>query len=143
MLGTARTTSLERSLLSVTDGFVTRDQPPGPPFPDAEMQDALFASKVDAFAAEYNHLLVSQLDSQRQYFEGLLRRQEHDSQQALFDAQSAASAASSQLQQARDDAREALSSRKNSERKLVGALQLPFCTKLDLVRLHWNIYLGK
>jgi len=26
---------------------------------DSELHDALFASKVDAFAAEYNHLLVS------------------------------------------------------------------------------------
>ncbi len=30
------------------------------------------ASKLDAIAVEYNHLLASQLDSQRQYYEGLL-----------------------------------------------------------------------
>ncbi len=36
------------------------------------VQEALLASKLDAIAAEYNHLLASQLDSQRLYFEGLV-----------------------------------------------------------------------
>ncbi len=36
------------------------------------LQEALIASKLDAIAAEYNHLLACQLDSQRQYYEGLL-----------------------------------------------------------------------
>ena len=43
---------------------------------DPDLQDALFNSKLDVFASEYNHLLVSQLDSQRKYFEGLLQKAE-------------------------------------------------------------------
>lgn len=37
-----------------------------------ELAEALMVSKLDGVAQEYNHLLVSQLDSQRQYFEGLM-----------------------------------------------------------------------
>jgi BRCA1-associated protein len=38
---------------------------------DPKMEEALVASKLDAMALEYNHLLVSQLESQRQHFEGV------------------------------------------------------------------------
>lgn len=96
-----------------------REHPPGHPEADAGMQDALFASKVDAFAAEYNHLLVSQLDSQRQYFEGLLRKQEGEGLQTLAEVQAAAEAAKAQLESSRSEARDALHARKNAERKLV------------------------
>lgn len=41
-------------------------------------QEALVASKLDAIAAEYNHLLACQLDSQRQYYEGLLAQVGHE-----------------------------------------------------------------
>ena len=34
-----------------------------------ELEEAMLASKLDAIAQEYNHLLVSQLESQRQYYE--------------------------------------------------------------------------
>lgn len=34
-----------------------------------ELEEALLASKLDAVAQEYNHLLVTQLESQRQYYE--------------------------------------------------------------------------
>ena len=34
------------------------------------MEDALVASKLDALAAEYSHLLASQLESQRAFYEG-------------------------------------------------------------------------
>ncbi len=40
-------------------------------------------SKLDALATEYNHLLVSQLDSQRQYFEGLMARQQLELEQQV------------------------------------------------------------
>lgn len=36
---------------------------------DPALKRALEDSKMEAVAAEYNHLLASQLDSQRQYFE--------------------------------------------------------------------------
>ena len=45
---------------------------------DPELQEALMNSKMDMFASEYNHLLVTQLDSQRKYFEGLLQKVEDD-----------------------------------------------------------------
>lgn len=37
--------------------------------PKGELEEALLASKLDAVAQEYNHLLVTQLESQRQYYE--------------------------------------------------------------------------
>ena len=36
----------------------------------AALENALMTSKMDALALEFNHLLVSQLDSQRHYYEG-------------------------------------------------------------------------
>lgn len=36
---------------------------------DPALKRALEESKMEAIAAEYNHLLASQLDSQRQYYE--------------------------------------------------------------------------
>lgn len=45
---------------------------------EPEMEEALVLSKLDALATEYNHLLVMQLESQRQYFEGLLVRQRQE-----------------------------------------------------------------
>lgn len=42
---------------------------------DVGLEEALVASKLDHLAAEYSHLLVSQLDAQRAYFDGLLQRQ--------------------------------------------------------------------
>ena len=40
---------------------------------DAQLEEALVASKLDAIASEYDLLLTSQLESQRKYFEGLLQ----------------------------------------------------------------------
>jgi len=40
---------------------------------DAELEEALVASKLDAIASEYDVLLTSQLESQRKYFENLLQ----------------------------------------------------------------------
>jgi BRCA1-associated protein len=40
---------------------------------DAELEEALVASKLDAIASEYDLLLTSQLESQRKYFETLLQ----------------------------------------------------------------------
>jgi len=40
---------------------------------DAELEEALVASKLDAIASEYDVLLTSQLESQRKYFENILQ----------------------------------------------------------------------
>ncbi|KAJ7542954.1 hypothetical protein O6H91_09G057000 [Diphasiastrum complanatum] len=37
-----------------------------------ELEEAVFESKLEAIEYEYNHLLSSQLENQRQYYEGLL-----------------------------------------------------------------------
>lgn len=39
---------------------------------DYDRDEAIVASKIDAVAFEYNHLLTAQLESQRLYFEGVL-----------------------------------------------------------------------
>ena len=120
-----------------------REQARGPAGHDSDMQDALFASKVDAFAAEYNHLLVSQLDSQRQYYEGLLRKQDLDAQRALAEAQSAAEARTQEAQAAMAGAKAAVHAQKNAEHKLVqpgccwcntAANQQALATLIDLLQ---------
>ena len=81
------------------------------------MQEALFASKVDAFAQEYNHLLVSQLDSQRQYFEGLLRSR--DAQREAAEAQAVADNSLLQIKKAQNEVKLHLNTQKIAEKKLV------------------------
>ena len=90
----------------------------GPSGSETDLQEALFASKVDAFAQEYNHLLVSQLDSQRQYFEGLLRSREV--QREAVEARAVLDNSLLQLKAAQAEGRLHLQSRKNTEKKLVG-----------------------
>ncbi|GAB4818298.1 hypothetical protein N2152v2_005344 [Parachlorella kessleri] len=53
---------------------------------DPEYDEALMLSKLDALATEYNHLLVTQLESQRQFFEGQLvkQRQELDAEAGVL-----------------------------------------------------------
>jgi len=55
---------------------------------DHEMEEVLVASKLDALSLEYNHLLVSQLESQRGYFEAMLARQsgQYDEEKAALEA---------------------------------------------------------
>lgn len=84
-------------------------------------QQALIASKIDAVAAEYNHLLCSQLDSQRHYFEGLLAQQAEDAERRLEAAAKAASTSEAAAAEARGAAKEAVSKRQAAERKLADA----------------------
>jgi BRCA1-associated protein len=42
------------------------------------MEEAMVLSKLDVLAQEYNHLLVSQLESQRNHYEGLLEKQQRE-----------------------------------------------------------------
>ena len=48
---------------------------------------ATYASKMDAVTLEYTHLLTSQLESQRHYFEGLREQDAASHQQALESVQ--------------------------------------------------------
>jgi len=45
---------------------------------DPDVEEALVLSKLDVLAQEYNHLLVSQLESQRHHYEGLLAKQQRE-----------------------------------------------------------------
>lgn len=49
----------------------------------SEVQEAVLNSKFEAVASEYNQLLTSQLDSQRQYFEGLLADMRKEQERAV------------------------------------------------------------
>eukprot|EP00879_Flechtneria_rotunda_P014888 GHRR01015555.1.p1 GENE.GHRR01015555.1~~GHRR01015555.1.p1 ORF type:complete len:723 (+),score=280.06 GHRR01015555.1:163-2331(+) len=88
---------------------------------DEEMdaKEAIVNSKLDAITLEYNYLLTSQLDSQRQYFENLLAQQDARQQQMLAAAQAAAEQAAAAGQEAAAAARENERKRQQLEVKLV------------------------
>ena len=46
----------------------------------------MLTSKLDAVGLEYNQLLTSQLESQRQYFEGLISAARLDAERSRLDA---------------------------------------------------------
>lgn len=50
---------------------------------DPEMEEAIIVSKLDAIAEEYNHLLVNQLESQRDYFEKQVARLKLEAEQGV------------------------------------------------------------
>jgi BRCA1-associated protein len=65
--------STRRASASASDGAAcSPNRAPDVGDLDAQLEDALVASKLDAIASEYDVLLTSQLESQRKYFEGLL-----------------------------------------------------------------------
>lgn len=50
---------------------------------DPDTQEAIINSKVGQVAEEFNHLLYTQLDNQRQYFEGLLAESKAERDQSI------------------------------------------------------------
>jgi len=86
-----------------------------------QMKEALVSSKLEAISLEYNHLLASQLDSQRQYFEGLLAQQDAKQQAAVAAAKAAAEQAQVASEAAATAAKDSDRRRQQLERKLVGA----------------------
>lgn len=76
-------------------------------------------SKLDALATEYNHLLVTQLESQRSYFEGMLVRQRAEAEAEVEAAQAAAGEARAATAAAQAAAQEADRKRRQAESKLV------------------------
>jgi BRCA1-associated protein len=81
----------------------------------------LSCSKLDALATEYNHLLVTQLESQRQYFEGLLARQRVEAEADVDAAVAASSAAAAERDASLGAAAEADRRRRQADSKLVSA----------------------
>lgn len=86
-----------------------------------QMKEALVSSKLEAISLEYNHLLATQLDSQRQYFEGLLAQQDAKQQAAVAAAKAAAEQAAAASLSAAGAAKESERKRQQLERKLVSA----------------------
>jgi hypothetical protein len=85
------------------------------------MKEALVSSKLEAISLEYNHLLATQLDSQRQYFEALLAQQDAKQQAAVAAAKAAAESAQAASQSAAGSAKESERKRQQLERKLVSS----------------------
>jgi len=73
---------------------------------------------LDALAGEYNHLLVTQLESQRQYFEGMLFKQQQDLEAGLIQANAKASVAAEATAAADAAATEAERRRRQADSKL-------------------------
>ena len=69
--------------------------------------------------ADYNHLLATQLDSQRQYFEGLLIAAESRAEQRIYEAEAAAVSSKQAAALAKDLARDSDRKRQSAEQKLV------------------------
>ncbi|KAL4430038.1 hypothetical protein ABPG77_004408 [Micractinium sp. CCAP 211/92] len=85
---------------------------------DPEMEEAMVLSKLDALATEYNHLLVTQLESQRSYFEGMLVRQRAEAEAEVEAAQAAAGEARAAAAAAQAAAQEVERRRRQAESKL-------------------------
>ncbi|KAL4855291.1 BRCA1-associated protein [Chlorella vulgaris] len=106
---------------------------------DPEMEEAMVLSKLDAMATEYNHLLVTQLESQRQYFEGLLVRQRAEAEAEAEAAGSEAAAAAVDAAAARAAAAESERRRRQADSKLAdvtGRLQRAEEERLFLKQLN-------
>jgi BRCA1-associated protein len=86
--------------------------PPSPPPPPCRR------SKLDALSVEYNHLLVTQLESQRQHFEGLMVRQRVEADAAAAAADGAVGAAREAAAAAAAAAAEADRRRRQAEDRL-------------------------
>ncbi|GLC33564.1 hypothetical protein PLESTM_000085000 [Pleodorina starrii] len=90
---------------------------PGWSTADEQLKEALMASKLDAIAVEYNHLLASQLDSQRQYYEGLVAQATLDADHRCAQAGAAADKARAEAEEAAAAAREEARRRSAAERR--------------------------
>jgi BRCA1-associated protein len=101
------------------------------------MKEAMVTSKLEVITLEYNHLLASQLDSQRQYFEGLLAQHDAKQQGALAAARAAAEAAQASSAAAAASAKESERKRQQLERKLVREW-LCGCQGGDAFRTAWR-----
>ena len=84
-----------------------------------QMKEVLVTSKLDAITLEYNHLLTTQLDSQRQYFESRLAQQDARQQQQLAAAAAAAEQAASASRDTAAAAKDSEKKRQQLERKVV------------------------
>lgn len=90
---------------------------------DEEVEEAMVLSKLDLLASEYNHLLVTQLESQRSYFEGLMAQQREEFQSTVDLARRNSEAAEKQLSASLAQVHDAVHKQKQTESKLSEALK--------------------
>jgi hypothetical protein len=89
---------------------------------EEDLEHAMVVSKLEATVAEYSHLLVSQLDSQRMYFEtreSLLQNAVADAESRLAEASIAAEKSQAMAAAAHAVVKETERRKKDVERKLV------------------------
>lgn len=91
---------------------------------EAEVQEALVASKLDAIGAEYSARIQSQLEEQRKFFEGRISATTADFESRLAATGEAAAAAQSAAADCKSSATESSRLRSISEAKLVLILLL-------------------
>ena len=78
------------------------------------------ASKLDYLTAEYSQLLVSQLDQQRAYYDGLLLRGSEDAEAAKRRVQEECTKWQCAAEAAQKEAKASERGRRAAEQKLVG-----------------------
>jgi len=86
-----------------------------------DMEEAQLASKLDAIAQEYNHLLASQLDSQRKYFEGLMATATREAEDKAAACAADAAGAAASAMAATTDAKQAMNRARDLKKKLEAA----------------------
>lgn len=85
---------------------------------DEGMKEALLASKLDAITTEYNHLLATQLDSQRQYFETLLSQSMAEAEQRVAQLLSSAEKSETSVSRVVEQMKDSDKRRQALERKV-------------------------
>ena len=89
---------------------------------DEELKEAMVNSKVDAIEQEYSHLLATQLDSQRQFFESLLAGAERDCALKIEAAEQAALKFKQEAEKALAQAKDSDRKRQSADKKLADAV---------------------
>jgi len=84
----------------------------------SDLEEAQIASKLDAIAQEYNHLLSSQLESQRKYFEGMLASSSRETEEKAAAAEARAADMEAKAMAAATEAKEAAGRARTLQRKL-------------------------
>lgn len=99
---------------------------------EAEVQEALVASKLDAIGAEYSARIQSQLEEQRKFFEGRIAATTADFESRLAASGEAAAASESAAADSKSSATDSGRLRSISEAKLV--LNSHTCCSLVVIR---------
>mmetsp|Transcript_26651 Transcript_26651/g.64740 ORF Transcript_26651/g.64740 Transcript_26651/m.64740 type:complete len:501 (-) Transcript_26651:109-1611(-) len=118
------------------DGSATASKQPSEKFlnagdEDGELLAAQYASKVDAVTKEFDHLLTSQLESQRVYYEERLEKAENGGARELSTLQSKLNDVLMENERLRAAEQEAVKARRNAVRKSQEAAESLAKTKTE------------